>query len=52
MHDKAIFSFWEPRGNLPPYLELCLKTWERNLPDHEIVVLNHSNMDAYLGGGT
>ena len=35
-----------------PYLELCRRTWQRNLPDYEIIFLDYSNLDSYLPEGT
>ena len=35
-----------------PYLELCRRTWKRNLPDYEIIFLDYSNLDSYLPEGT
>lgn len=32
-----------------PYLKLCIKTWEKFLPDYEIVILDYSNLDRWLG---
>lgn len=49
---QRIFCFWEPKGDMPAYLGLCMKTWERNLPGYELVVLDHSNLDRYLPRGT
>lgn len=43
-----IFTFWEPKSKLTPYLQLCKETWEVNLPDYEIVVLDYSNLHEYL----
>ena len=34
------FAFWEPAGQMSPYLRLCLRTWEQNLPGYSIVVLD------------
>ncbi len=45
---KRIFAFWEPKENLPAYLKLCIKTWERFLSDYEIVILDYSNIDKWL----
>jgi hypothetical protein len=45
-----IFTFWEPRGTITPYLRLCLRTWEKVLGGHEIVVLNYANLDNWLDG--
>jgi mannosyltransferase OCH1-like enzyme len=50
--DRVVFTFWEPRNKIIPYLKLCQKTWEKNLPDYEIIVLDYSNIDNYLPRGT
>lgn len=52
MTDRRIFTFWEPKDRIVPYLELCLKTWEKNLGDYAIVVLDYSNIDDYIPKGT
>jgi hypothetical protein len=52
MTDRVVFTFWEPRTKLVPYLELCRRTWEKNLYDYAIVVLDYSNIDDYLPAGT
>lgn len=49
MPTKKIFTFWEPKENIHPYLQLCLKTWEKFLPDYEIVILDYTNLDHWLG---
>ena len=45
---KRIFTFWEPKKNMPGYIRLCLKTWEKFLPDYEIVICDYSNLKDYL----
>ena len=45
-----IFTFWEPRGAITPYLRLCLRTWEKVLGAHEIIVLNYANLGDWLEG--
>lgn len=45
---KHIFTFWEPKENLPAYIKLCTQTWKKYLPDYEITVLDYSNLDKYL----
>ena len=50
--EKAIYTFWEPRDRMIPYLRLCLKTWERNLPGWQFVLLDHSNLPDYIGSDT
>jgi hypothetical protein len=50
--DKVIFTFWEPRRNRIPFIELCKKTWEKNLPDYEVVVLDYSNLYTYINKDT
>jgi hypothetical protein len=36
---------------MPAYLGLCLRTWQRNAPDYEVIVLDHSNLAQYAGAG-
>ena len=50
MPSKEIFTFWEPKGKIHPYLELCRKTWEKNLPDYKIITLDYSNLNDYFDG--
>jgi len=47
-----VFTFWEPRGQMTPYLQLCRETWDKSLTDCEIVVLDYSNLADYIGTGT
>jgi hypothetical protein len=47
-HRQTIFTFWEPKGNMTPYLALCFKTWQKHLPDYEIIILDYSNIGRYL----
>lgn len=47
--NKKIFTFWEPAENLPVYLKLCIKTWKKFLPDYEIIILDYSKLDKWLG---
>ena len=49
MDNKRIFTFWEPRKNLHGYLYLCMKTWKKFLPDYEIILLDYSNLEQWLG---
>jgi len=46
---KRIFTFWEPRDTIPGYLKLCMQTWHKFLPEYEVVVLDYSNLDQWLG---
>ncbi len=45
---KRIFTFWEPKENLTGYIRLCIKTWEKHLPEYEIVVCDYDNLKNYL----
>lgn len=47
--NNKIFTFWEPCNNIPGYLNLCIKTWKKFLPEYEIVILNYNNIDEWLG---
>lgn len=43
-----IFTFWEPRTNMPEYLKLCMRTWTKFIPDAEIVLLDYSNLSEWI----
>ena len=44
-----IFTFWEPKEKMPAYIQLCMQTWKKFLSEYEIVVVDYSNIDEYLG---
>jgi mannosyltransferase OCH1-like enzyme len=46
---KRIFTFWEPRADMPAYIELCIGTWRKFLPDYEIVIAGYADLDRLLG---
>ena len=46
--DKKIYTFWEPKDNIPAYLKLCMQTWKKFLPEFQIVILDYSNISEYL----
>lgn len=46
---KRIFTFWEPKESMPNYIKLCIKTWKIFLPEYEIVILDYSNINEWLG---
>ena len=46
---NRIFTFWEPKENIPGYLELCMNSWKKYLTNYEIVVLDYSNLSNWLG---
>ena len=37
---KQIFTFWEPKDRMPEYLQLCIETWKKFLPDYKINILD------------
>ena len=44
-----IFTFWEPRQKIPGYIQLCLNTWKKFLPEYEIIILDYQITEKYLG---
>ena len=44
-----IFTFWEPKEKIPAYIKLCMQTWEKFLPEYEVIVVDYSNIYEYLG---
>ena len=43
-----VYTFWEPREKIPYYIQLCMKTWEKFLPNTEIVLLDYKNIREYV----
>ena len=43
-----VYTFWEPKHRVIPYLELCRETWTRNLGRYEVVTLDYSNLHDYI----
>lgn len=43
-----IWTFWEPREKMPYCWKLCLKTWQKNLSDCSINVLDFDNVRKYI----
>lgn len=48
MSKPRIFTFWEPKEKIPGYIRLCIKTWERFLPDYEVTILDYATLKDYL----
>ena len=36
---------------MPAYVKLCIETWCTFLPDYEVVVVDYSTLDKWLGKG-
>ncbi len=45
---KKVFTFWEPKENVPGYVRLCMETWKSCLPGCETVVLDYESLGGYL----
>lgn len=43
-----VYTFWEPRENIPYYLRLCLATWKKFLPNATIIVLDYKNIGDFI----
>lgn len=35
---------------MPGYLSLCIESWQRNIPDAQIIRINYDNLSGYSGG--
>lgn len=44
-----LFTFWEPKEKMPAYIRLCMQTWKKFLPECEVVLLDYSNLEEWLG---
>ena len=47
---KRVFTYWvnAPGASMPAYLDLCMSTWKKYIPDLEIVVINHDNLSEWI----
>jgi hypothetical protein len=45
---KILWSFWDS-SNLPKMVHLCKKSWELNLPEYKIRLLNRYTVSKYCG---
>ena len=44
-----IFTFWEPKDQIPGYLKLCMQTWKKFLLDYQIVLLDYKLVEEMIG---
>ena len=44
-----VFTFWE--GKKPIYIDLCIETWKKNIPNIDLHIINHQNIGDYLDTG-
>lgn len=47
---KRIFTYWVnmPDSPVPAYIQLCMQTWHENIPDLEVVIINHDNLFKWI----
>ena len=43
-----VYTFWEPSDKIPWYLQMCMETWKKYLPNATIVVLDYKNISDFL----
>ena len=48
MNMKKVFTFWEPKENVPGYVRLCMETWKGCLPGYETIVLDYDSLGDWL----
>ncbi len=48
MGRPTVYSFWEPAGRLPAYLQLSRSTWELGFPGYEQVQIDYSTLGDYV----
>jgi hypothetical protein len=49
INNPKIFTFWEPKEKIPAYIKLCMQTWKKFLPEYEIIIVDYSTLEKYLG---
>ncbi|MEO9965305.1 MAG: capsular polysaccharide synthesis protein [Reichenbachiella sp.] len=52
MLNKTIYTFWEPKDKIMPYLELCMKSWKPYIKGFEHVMIDYSNLFDYIPVGS
>ncbi|UXX80813.1 capsular polysaccharide synthesis protein [Reichenbachiella carrageenanivorans] len=50
--NRTIYTFWEPRSNMTPYLSLCMDTWRQHTQGFEHIILDYSNLFEYIPEGS
>ncbi len=43
-----VYTFWEPHDQIPYYLQLCMETWKKFLPNATIVLLDYKNIGDFI----
>ncbi len=43
-----VYTFWEPRTSIPYYLQMCMETWKKYLPNATIVLLDYKNLRDFV----
>jgi hypothetical protein len=45
-----IYTYWvdQPGKTKPPNLKLCMKSWENNIPNLDIKIINHANIYDFI----
>lgn len=46
MIPKTIHYCWFGRGEMPPLVKWCIKSWRKHLPDYELKLWNEDNFDV------
>ena len=49
--NKRVFTYWVnmPGHSMPGYIELCVETWRKHIPNLELVTLDHDNLREWVG---
>ena len=47
--NNVIYTFWEPKENIPGYIRLCIKTWKKSLPQYKINILDYRKSKKLIG---
>jgi mannosyltransferase OCH1-like enzyme len=47
---KLIYTYWVclDGKKMPPYIKACLKTWYKHIPNLQVNIINHYNINEYL----
>jgi hypothetical protein len=45
---KVIYTYWDNLDTLPVYNKLCIQSWKKYAPDHEITIITRKTLENYI----
>jgi len=45
---KVVYTYWDNLDTLPLYNKLCILSWKKYLPDHDIIIITKDTLSTYI----